>query len=170
MWAPSGAAATITDKQVSPRISLILAIDTEGHIWYSLTQVNTDSDVMTMFIRKLMCQLDRERPGWVDNSRILLDNAAWHVNGIMKQRLSRMELPVIFSGPYSYSTAPAELVFAALKLGELNPERLPTGKKGLTNLCNMVGNKLTSITRSTRIKYWHESVLNLYAYLYYERL
>ena len=170
VWAPSNAPATITDKQVSPRISLILAIDSEGHIWYSLTQVNTDSDVMTMFLRKLMSQLDLERPGWVDSSTVLLDNASWHVNRVMKQRLARIELPVIFSGPYSYSTAPAELVFAALKLGDLNPERLPTGKRGLTNLANMVGNKLASIARSTRIRYWHHCSINLYSYLYYERL
>ena len=39
----------------------------------------------------------------------------------MKERLARMELPIIYSGPYSYSTAPIELVFAALKFGDLNP-------------------------------------------------
>ena len=117
-----------------------------------------------------MCQLDKERPGWVESSTILLDNAPWHVNGVMKKRLARMELPVTFSGPYSYSTAPAELVFAALKLGDLNPERLPTGKKGLTSLANMVGNRLASITRSTRTKYWHHCALNLFSYLYFERL
>ena len=60
---------------------------------------------------------------------ILLDNAAWHTNAVMKARLAKMQLPVIFSGPYGYSAAPVELVFAALKLGELNPQRLPTGKK-----------------------------------------
>ena len=47
----------------------------------------------------------------------------------MKQRLARMELPVIYSGPYSYGTAPIELVFGALKFGELNPNKLPTGKR-----------------------------------------
>ena len=40
-----------------------------------------------------------------------------------------MNLPIIFSGPYSYSTAPVELVFSALKFGDLNPQKLPTGKK-----------------------------------------
>ena len=35
----------------------------------------------------------------------------------------------MYSAPYSYATAPIESVFAALKLGDLNPERLPTGKK-----------------------------------------
>ena len=60
---------------------------------------------------------------------LLLDNASWHSSEEMKERMSRMKLPVIFSGPYSYSSAPAELVFAAIKMGDLNPTRLPTGKK-----------------------------------------
>ena len=84
---------------------------------------------MTTFLRVLARQLDRETPGWQENSVILLDNAAWHTNATMRQRLIKMQLPVIYTGPYSYSAAPIELVFAALKLGDLNPERLPTGKK-----------------------------------------
>ena len=81
-----------------------------------------------------------------------------------------MELPIIFSAPYSYSTAPAESAFAALKFGELNPERLPTGKKFLSNVADMVGSRLAEIPKSVVISYWHRAVLNLYGYLYYERL
>ena len=51
IWAPTDSPATVTDKQVAPRISLIVALDTEGRIWYSLTQVVTGSDVMTLFLR-----------------------------------------------------------------------------------------------------------------------
>ena len=40
-----------------------------------------------------------------------------------------MQLRVIWSAPYSYSTAPIELLFAGLKFGELNPRNDPTGKK-----------------------------------------
>ena len=63
-----------------------------------------------------------------------------------------------------------ELVFAALKLGELNPERLPTGKKSLSHVANMVGTRLASISRSVAVRYWHHAVLGLYGYLYFERL
>ena len=84
---------------------------------------------MTMFLRHLTRQLDQESPGWQEDSYILLDNAAWHTSPCMRQRLAKMQLPIIFSGPYSYAAAPVEMLFAALKLGELNPERLPTGKK-----------------------------------------
>ena len=36
---------------------------------------------------------------------------------------------MVWSGPYSYSTAPIEMVFGALKFGEINPEKKPTGKR-----------------------------------------
>ena len=73
--------------------------------------------------------MDNEQPGWQENSYILLDNAAWHNSKEMMERLDKMKLPIIYSGPYSYSSAPVELLFAALKLGDINPQRLPTGKK-----------------------------------------
>ena len=64
---------------------------------------------------------------------ILLDNAAWHTSAVMMKRFAKLNVPIIYSGPYSYSAAPVELVFAALKLGDLNPDRLPTGKKYVIN-------------------------------------
>ena len=106
VWVPSGAPATVTDKQVAPRISLIAALDTEGRLWFSLTQANTDSDVMILFFRKLTEQLDRESPGWEETTTILLDNAAWHTSSLMKARMAKMQLPICFTGPYSYASAP----------------------------------------------------------------
>ena len=87
----------------------------------------------------------------------------------MKARLARMDLPVIYSGPYSYGSAPIELMFSALKLGDLNPERLPTGKKSLSHVADMVGARLAQIPRSIRVRYWHNCILSLYGYLYFER-
>ena len=101
---------------------------------------------------------------------ILLDNASWHANTVMRVRLARLELPIIYSGPYSYSSAPCEQAFAALKLGDLNPQRLPTGKKSLSNIVAMVEARLAAIPRSVRVRYWHFAVLGLYSYLYFERL
>ena len=53
-WVPTDAAATIRDKQVQPRISLLAALDTGGRIWCALTQANTDADVMTTFLQVLV--------------------------------------------------------------------------------------------------------------------
>ena len=105
----------------------------------------------------------------------------------MKERLARLQLPIIYSGPYSYAAAPIESVFAALKFGDMNPDRLPTGKKlvfssiskyltlyftlrSLTHLADMVASKLAEIPRSVAVRYWHHAILALYGYLYYERL
>ena len=149
---------------------MLVALDTDGRIWCALTQANTDADVMTTFLRHLVRQLDQEDPGWQETSTILLDNAAWHANALMKQRLARMGLPVIYTGPYSYAAAPVELVFAALKLGDLNPNRLPTGKKSLSNLADIVSSRLKEIPRSVAIRYWHHIILGLFGYLYFEKL
>ena len=81
-----------------------------------------------------------------------------------------MGLPIIYSGPYCYAAAPIELMFAALKLGELNPERLPTGKKSLSNIADFVEKRLAEVPKSVAIRYWHCAVLGLYRYMYYERL
>ena len=64
IWVPTNAPGTFTDKQVNPRISLLTALDTEGKIWFSLTQANTDADVMVTFLRHLVRRLDLESPGW----------------------------------------------------------------------------------------------------------
>ena len=53
IWAPADAPATVTDKQVQPRISLIAALDTEGRLYCALTQANTDADVMATFLAYL---------------------------------------------------------------------------------------------------------------------
>ena len=63
-----------------------------------------------------------------------------------------------------------ELVFAAFKFGDLNPEQLPTGKKGLTNVANMVGTRLAAIPRSVAVRYWHHAVLHLCGSLDVKRL
>ena len=63
-WAPADAKCTIIDKQVAPRLSLITALDTDGKIWCSLTQANTDGDVMVTFLQHLIKQLNREDAGW----------------------------------------------------------------------------------------------------------
>ena len=63
-WVPSDAPGTFREKQVIPRISLILALDTDGKMWCALTQANTDADVMTLFLQHLARRLDLESPGW----------------------------------------------------------------------------------------------------------
>ena len=69
---------------------------------------------MSTFLRHLARQFDQETPDWLENSTILLDNAAWHTSPQMRERLAKMELPLTYSAFYCYSTAQIELLFAAL--------------------------------------------------------
>ena len=81
------------------------------------------------FLCHLAKQLDSERPSWREDTVILLDGARYHTGACIREYMRKLELDVIWSAPYSYSTAPIELLFGSLKFGELNPENKPAGKK-----------------------------------------
>jgi hypothetical protein len=51
-------------NSVSPRLSMIAAIDTDGRVWFTLSHANTDSNMMALFLQSLTKTLDRETPGW----------------------------------------------------------------------------------------------------------
>ena len=129
MWCPPSTPATISHKPISYRVSLIAALDTEGCVYYSLTQANTDQDVMMVFLIHLVKVLDTERPSWRDDTILLLDGARYHTGSKVREYMRKLELEVIWSAPYSYSAAPIETLFATLKLGELNLDKLSTGKR-----------------------------------------
>ena len=38
----------------------MVALDTDGKIWFALTQANTDASVMTLFLRYLVRALDKD--------------------------------------------------------------------------------------------------------------
>ena len=123
MWCPPSGQGTITSKQVTPRIALIAALDTNGRVYYSMSQANTDTDVLMLFMRYLIKQLDSESADWRNETIFLLDGAKYHVSEEMREYFRKMDVQVIYSGPYSFSTAPIELLFGALKRGNLNPEK-----------------------------------------------
>jgi len=75
---------------------------------------------MMIYLQHLVNQLDQERSSWRDDTVLLLDGARYHTGSEVREYLRKLELTVIWSGPYSYSTAPIETVFAALKFGQLN--------------------------------------------------
>ena len=60
---------------------------------------------------------------------ILLDGAKFHTGLEIRGYMRKMELSVIWSAPYSYDTAPIEMVFGHLKFGDINKEEFLTGKK-----------------------------------------
>ena len=128
-WALKDGQGNIQLNAVTPRLSMIAAMDTEGEVWFSLAHAATDSDVICLFWWQLTRRLDAERPGWREDTVFLWDNATYHTSAETHSVLRRLGLQVIFTGPYSYDAAPIETLFSQLKRGDLNPERLPTGKR-----------------------------------------
>ena len=119
MWCPPKAPATITDKSINPRLALIAALDSDGKVYFALTHAITDSDVIASFLKRLCDSISTFDPDWRDNSVILLDGARYHTSEETRNTIQKLRLPVIFSGPYSYSTAPIEMLFGGLKNGTL---------------------------------------------------
>ena len=58
-----------------------------------------------------------------------MDNAKYHVSEETRETFRRLSVPVIWSGPYSYTSMPAEYLFACLKTGDLNPTGAKLGKR-----------------------------------------
>ena len=112
---------------MSPRISVILAIDSFGQSYLSLTQANSNSSMMEIFMQELVKKLDAQRPGWREDTILLLDNASYHASVKTIQVMKQLEIPVMFLAPYSYNVAPCELWFGHFKAEDINPDHLKQG-------------------------------------------
>ena len=73
--------------------------------------------------------MDRERAGWRKDTVIVLDNAPYHTSKSTIKILSALEIPVLYTGPHSYSAVACELWFSAFKSKDINPRRVPTTKR-----------------------------------------
>ena len=52
-WAERNGKGNIMLRSISPRLSMISAIDTDGNIWFTLSHANTDSNMFTLFLYSL---------------------------------------------------------------------------------------------------------------------
>ena len=128
-WGKRGSNNSYPVKNLQPRLSLILALDSTGTIYYSITQYNTDSYMMEIFFEQLTIRLDQDRPGWRKNSVVLIDNAPYHSSNQSMRMFQQLKIPLMFLAPYSFDVAPCELFFAWFKRVDINPDGIAVGKK-----------------------------------------
>ena len=69
---------TLNEAPMGYKVNLIVAVSTDGEIWASLTQCNTDTDVMMMFMSRLATALSAESSGWRENTVFTMDGAPYH--------------------------------------------------------------------------------------------
>ena len=128
-WGEIDQRMSVPTKKALMRISLVLAFDNHGNVYFSLSDHNSNSDTFSLFMQHLAKALDADRPGWRQNTIILLDNASYHKSTATIEVLEALILPVMYSGPYSFNIAPCELLFSLLKRDVINPNDLPLGKR-----------------------------------------
>ena len=76
-WRMRGQTGSIPVNSIAPRITLQLAICTDGKLYCSLLQANTDAKTFCLFISKLCAKLTNEDPQWRDNTVLLIDGAKY---------------------------------------------------------------------------------------------
>ena len=100
-WAQPLSTNSVAQLQMTPRVSMIAALDSNGALFLSLLQANNNSSVMALFLNQLVQRLDQERPGWCKSHVVLWDNAPYHKSGETLQLLEELQVPIIFTGPHS---------------------------------------------------------------------
>lgn len=120
---------TVAQMYIAPRVSMISALDTNGEVYFSLLQVNTNTKAMSIFLVQLVKLLNKKDKNWRKRYVVLQDNAQYHKSGEMLKLLEKLDIPVLYTGPHSYSAVPIKLWFAAFKSVDINPRHIPMGKK-----------------------------------------
>ena len=124
-WTSPTRPRLVVDRRLNYRVTLVLAIDSLGNLFYAMADVNSSNDLMLIFLTSLVELLDQKRPAWRRDTIVLLDGAPYHTSKRTLELLSKLDVPTVISGPYSYAGAPVERVFAFLKSGDLNPKAIP---------------------------------------------
>ena len=84
---------------------------------------------MEIYLTELVKMLDNEDKNWRKDTVIIWDNASYHKHPRTKSLLETLKVPLLHLGPYSYSMASSELLFARLKTSDLYPGEIAVGKK-----------------------------------------
>ena len=57
-WQAPGTTNSVAKYEISPRITMILALDTRGNVYLTLAQANSNSAMMELFFRGLASRLN----------------------------------------------------------------------------------------------------------------
>lgn len=118
-----------TAKPLGHRLTLIAAVDTLGASYFTVTQSAVDSRVFGTFLQRFTGQLDSEDPDWRESTILVLDGAITHRSEETCRAMAALRIPAMIAGPYGFDGSPCEKLFALLKVGDLNPGDIKTGKR-----------------------------------------
>jgi uncharacterized protein YcbK (DUF882 family) len=99
-WQVKGSTNSVPAFSMAPRVSMIVATDSLGNIYFSLLQSNNDQFTFGIFIQRLVKKLDEDRPNWRRETIVLMDGAAYHTADSIYDLLQKLRLPIMVLGPY----------------------------------------------------------------------
>ena len=74
---------------------MLTAVDTLGNVYIALAQTNSNQQLMSLFWKSLCLKLDKQRPGWRNNTLWTLDGAAYHASEESLKVLKQLKIPVL---------------------------------------------------------------------------
>jgi hypothetical protein len=128
-WGFAGENMRHVTKPLGHRLTLTAAFDTDGKSYFAVSQATSDAERFCTFMYKLAKLLDIDNEDWRESTIIVLDGASIHRGWEARKTFAALRLPVVIAGPYGYDAAVVEKLHAFLKLGDLNPGNLKTGKR-----------------------------------------
>ena len=63
-WNSTRSTGSRTLKSITPSLSMLTSLDSNGVIHFALSHANTDQDTFMLFMRHLVARLDLETPDW----------------------------------------------------------------------------------------------------------
>lgn len=104
-WRQRQETNSISQKDISPRINVFAAIDTEGRSYLSITQCINNHEIFCLYLSKLVSKLQKERPNFRENTIFQLDGASMHTSEKTRNYLVNLGIKVFFTAPYGVSTS-----------------------------------------------------------------
>ena len=85
-WQAKTDQKSMNNRALKLKINMIVAVSNRGKAWLALTYVNTNEQVMQLFISNLADILSKEMgPHWRKQTVILLDGASYHRSKITRR-------------------------------------------------------------------------------------
>ena len=89
-WSSTQSTGNSPLNAVTPSLSMLTSLNSNGSIHFALSHANTDQDTFMLFMRHLVARLDHESPDWQESSIILIDCAKWHTGEEIRDYLHKM--------------------------------------------------------------------------------
>jgi hypothetical protein len=128
-WLIPGTTNSMPNPLINPRINLLAAVSSNFHLYYSISQGNTNKESFSSFMYYLAFKLDQNLQNWRKNTIVILDGAKYHISVKSRNQMKKLGFSIIFSGPHSYDAASCEHLFAQLNNSDLNPLTEKTSKR-----------------------------------------